>query len=139
MHEIRFHRSSSYLIDSCLLFVFDFNSDALNALPYVKNEHHHFSSAHTNIIHHRANHKDTHSTDALTNGASNGSSSNQDDVRPVAIVHGKKNRLAYGHDDESVSSGSKRFCVSNGRENESDAVSGRCPRTIKLIAPNCKR
>lgn len=48
--------------------------------------------------------------------------SSQDDGRPVAVVHGKKNRLAaYGHDDDNVTSAIKRFCVSNDRENELEA------------------
>lgn len=38
------------------------------------------------------------------------------DEKPVAVVHGKKNRLAYGHDDELVNSSIKRFCLSNERD-----------------------
>lgn len=68
------------------------------ALPTLKNEH--FSSS--------RNHRE-YDASAHSNADS--------DVRPVAIVHGKKNRLALGHDEESsVSTGIKRVCISNDRE-----------------------
>jgi len=112
-----------YLLLTCLSMItllivyltLHHNSEALMALPSVKNEHH-FSPGHANNIHHRA-HKDIHTNESVST-----ISSQDDAVRPVAIVHGKKNRLAYGHDDDSLSSGSKRFCVSNGRELDPDAV-----------------
>ena len=53
------------------------------------------------------------------------STQEQSDVRPVAIVHGKKNRLALGHDDEvSVSTGIKRVCISNDRESSPHETGG---------------
>ncbi|XP_067123317.1 transcription factor CP2-like protein 1 isoform X2 [Centruroides vittatus] len=50
--------------------------------------------------------------------------------RPVAVVHGKKNRLSHGIEDD-VSSAIKRFCVSNDKEDTdssptSSYYSGKC-------------
>ena len=68
------------------------------ALPTLKNEH--FSGPRN---------QREYETSAHSNADS--------DVRPVAIVHGKKNRLALGHDEESsVSTGIKRVCISNDRD-----------------------
>ncbi|KAI7693510.1 Upstream-binding protein 1 [Sarcoptes scabiei] len=45
-----------------------------------------------------------------TNSIQNSNSSNNNDEKPIAVVHGKKNRLAaYGTEDES--NGNKRFCL----------------------------
>ncbi|KAI1280874.1 Transcription factor CP2 [Halotydeus destructor] len=94
-------------------------SEALLALPSLKGDHT-FSAGHSNVIH--RHHKDAHSIDGIMgHGSNNSSNGASEDIRPVAIVHGKKNRLALGHDDEHVSSGTKRFCVSNVRE-ENDGV-----------------
>ena len=44
-------------------------------------------------------------------------SNNNLDEKPVAVVHGKKNRLAYGNEDEVGNTSSiKRFCFSNDRD-----------------------
>jgi hypothetical protein len=79
------------------------------ALPSVKNEHHFGTGPSTcgqRSVHNRQmidHHYDV---------------SQEAEVRPVAIVHGKKNRLALGHDDEeaSMTSGIKRVCISNERD-----------------------
>lgn len=40
----------------------------------------------------------------------------------MAIVHGKKNRLAWGHDeDNNLSIGTKRVCISSDRDNVNDS------------------
>lgn len=44
--------------------------------------------------------------------------SDNNDEKPVAVVHGKKNRLVYSHDeDEPISMSIKRLCFTNDREN----------------------
>ncbi|RWS12326.1 Transcription factor CP2-like protein [Dinothrombium tinctorium] len=118
-------------------------SEALMALPSLKSENHnhhnHHHHNHTNGIsrnhnegngHHSPAHSQhSNSSQKGNNSDSNSSTltltlsnhSNQDD-RPVAVVHGKKNRLACGHDDESVSSAIKRFCVSNDRDANSESI-----------------
>ena len=76
------------------------------ALPSLKAEQYH-----------RA-HRETHNHEPLPahlNGCS-------DDSRPVAIVHGKKNRLAWVHDeDNNLSMGTKRVCISSDREATNDS------------------
>src|SRR5690606_17878676 len=44
-----------------------------------------------------------------------GSGPNGSDEKPVAVVHGKKNRLAYSNEDESLNTSIKRFCMNNDR------------------------
>lgn len=46
----------------------------------------------------------------------NASSGNNLDEKPVAVVHGKKNRLAYGNEDEVINTSIKRFCLNNERD-----------------------
>ena len=73
-------------------------SDALLALPSLKTEQYH-----------RIHGREVHTHDPLP--------AHSDDQRPVAIVHGKKNRLAWGHDeDNNLSVGTKRVCISSDRE-----------------------
>ena len=75
-----------------------FFSDALLALPSLKTEQYH-----------RIHSREVHTHDPLP--------VHSDDQRPVAIVHGKKNRLAWGHDeDNNLSVGTKRVCISSDRE-----------------------
>lgn len=88
-------------------------SEALHALPPLKGDHHFAGSS---IIVGSRLHKDASPSEPIGGHQNGNSNSNQEDVRPVAIVHGKKNRLAYGQDEESVSSGTKRFCISNVRD-----------------------
>lgn len=107
-------------------------SEALMALPNLsalKHEHHHnHHNGHHHHSHHHSHHsslnhlnnRSTHSETSV-NDRSNGGSpllhTNVDETnRPVAVVHGKKNRLAYGSEDELVTTSIKRFCLSNERE-----------------------
>lgn len=100
-------------------------SDALMALPTLKGEHfagglhrhhhHHSSSHYRDSSHHHhipsynPSHEGTHHVSPTI--------IQEQDARPVAIVHGKKNRLPFGHDDEvPISSGIKRVCISNDRD-----------------------
>lgn len=96
--------------------------------------HHHLNSSMLSSL------RSLHSTDLPTslerntdspqlNGGTNSSSSVLDE-KPVAVVHGKKNRLAYGPDDDAHSVSSlKRFCLqaagaerANGDHSSSSSV-----------------
>lgn len=79
------------------------------ALPSVKNEHHFGTGPST------CGQKSSHNRQIIDHHYD---VSQEPEVRPVAIVHGKKNRLALGHDDEeaSMTSGIKRVCISNERD-----------------------
>lgn len=106
---------------------------ALPNLSALKQEHNHHSNSHHHHNHHhqhnsvghsphsqqnsRNSQSDTTSTLDRSNGGSPLLHTNSDETnRPVAVVHGKKNRLAYGNEDEIVTTAIKRFCLSNERE-----------------------
>ena len=106
---------------------------ALPNLGALKHEHHH----NHHLSHHHHGHHHSHQSHSghsshshpnlrgnqsdSANDRSNGGSpllhtSVDEANRPVAVVHGKKNRLAYGSEDELVTTSIKRFCLSNERE-----------------------
>ncbi|XP_074594441.1 transcription factor CP2 like gemini isoform X2 [Brevipalpus obovatus] len=114
-------------------------SETLLALPTLKNEHnrHHVDDKHANgnnsdnNSHHSSPHHNNHIVSHNLKGSNSELSSLslplnhsiQEDGRPEVNGHRKKNRLAYGQDEESVSSTIKRFCFSNERETcNSDSV-----------------
>jgi hypothetical protein len=103
----------------------------LNALKHEHHNHshhhhnhhnsHHQHNSHLHSSHSQQNSRNSHSDTSPTLDRSNGGSpllhTNSDETnRPVAVVHGKKNRLAYGNEDEIVTTAIKRFCLSNERE-----------------------
>ncbi|XP_054162550.1 transcription factor CP2-like [Oppia nitens] len=106
-------------------------SEALMALPNLsalKQEHHshhnhhnHSHHLHNNVNHSSANHQNSrnshHSEGTTTHRNSSVSPllhSNAEEANcPIAVVHGKKNRLTYGTEDELVTTAIKRFCLSN--------------------------
>lgn len=87
--------------------------------------HHHSHHHHSSQLHnHHQSQRNSDLSSSSQNANSDRSSVNspilqsQDDInRPVAVVHGKKNRLAYGNEDEFVT---KRFCLSNERESNNE-------------------
>lgn len=109
---------------------------ALPNLNALKHEHHHHSHHlvnhhHSHSHHHQHNslghsphsHHNSRTSQSESSVAdrSNGGSpslhtTGEEPNRPVAVVHGKKNRLAYGTEDELVTTAIKRFCLSNERE-----------------------
>lgn len=109
----------------------------LNHTSHHNNNHHHHHHHHHGTSHHTSgdtghshlqsvcNSSTTGSnlstSNNLNNNNNNNGSSPNDEHRPVAIVHGKKNRLALGHDDElSVSTAIKRVCINNDRESSQE-------------------
>lgn len=111
-------------------------SETLLALPSLKSEHTNYH--HRSHLNHQSNgnssdnshqssphHKHSIGTNSNIKGSNSESSSLSlsldnplgDDGRGSdIIVHRKKNRLAYGLDEESMTSTIKRFCFSNERE-----------------------
>jgi hypothetical protein len=115
------------------------NSEALMALPSLptlKHEHshhavnlqnhhhhHHHHSHHSgHTSHNHINSRNSHSENSSIIDRKEDSSpllhttNTDDNNRPVAIVHGKKNRLTYCNEDEIVPTAIKRFCLNNERE-----------------------
>ncbi|RWS31700.1 transcription factor CP2-like protein, partial [Leptotrombidium deliense] len=109
-------------------------SEALMALPSLKTENHNQTPNGRSHNDENCHHSPAHSHHSNSSQKGNNSDSNSStltltlanhsnaDDRPVAVVHGKKNRLACGLDDEGVSSAIKRFCVSNDRDTSSEAI-----------------
>lgn len=102
---------------------------ALPSLNSLKHESHHHigNNNHFHQIPHQFSprtHSEPPTTPPHTSSSNLGERNNsallslitQEDSRPVAVVHGKKNRLAYSNEDEAVTNAIKRFCLSNERE-----------------------
>ena len=117
---------------------------ALPNLSGLKHEHHHHSHHLNSHLHHSHHHnhnsvghsshshqisRNTHSETSTVERNSGGSpllhTSPDETNRPIAVVHGKKNRLAYGNEDEVVTTAIKRFCLSNERENTLNETNSR--------------